>query len=114
MSLGAGMGFGQFRDRILARSMGVPVRAPFCSFVWMMRALFLAAVGVRPSLKAIACSTEILSFVFIAKPPGLRTAPTTYTIPARDTLTMSPGYTAGLWLGSVESRRSFKFTWTTF
>src|SRR6266566_2423651 len=37
----------------------------------------------------------------------------TYTIPARETLTMSPGYTAGLWRGSVESRRSFKFTWTT-
>lgn len=114
MSLDSNIGSGDLPDRILPRSTGVSVRAPFCSFVWIIRTPLLVAARVRPSLKAIACRTEIFSFVFIVKPPGLCTAPTTYTIPARDTLTMSPGYTAGLRLGSVESSTSFKFTRTTF
>jgi len=44
MSLGPSMGSADFPDKILPRSMGVSVRAPFRSFVRMMRALPLAAV----------------------------------------------------------------------
>ena len=43
-----------------------------------------------PSASAIAFSSDICSFPFTVKPPGFFTAPTTYTIPARVTLTMSP------------------------
>src|ERR1700752_3055135 len=64
MSFGPNMGSGDLPDRILPRSTGVSVRAPFCSFVRIMRAPLLPAVRVRPSLKAIAWSTDILSFVF--------------------------------------------------
>jgi len=89
----------------------------YCQGLWCLRsctvlfigadnaALPLAAVRVKPSLRAITCSTEIFSFVFIAKPPGLCTEPHIHDSRSGNFDDVSRIY-AGLWRGSVESRRS--------
>src|SRR5208283_4122306 len=101
---GAGTLPAMILSRLMSISFGESLEPP----ARKIRASLPFALGVTPSARAMACNTEMFSFVFSRNPPGLRTWPTTYTIPARATLTRSPGYTSTLERGLLESSRSFR------
>src|SRR5207249_4489518 len=93
MSSGWSSGSGAFDARIFFSAIGISLRP--VGVLRISLVLSRDAVEFAPWAIAIAWTTVNLEFS-MRMPLGSRTSPTTYTIPAFDTTTVSPGYTAVL------------------